>query len=182
MRHVYGVVRPGHPTRIRGIDGASVEVVACGPVAAAVSDLERELAPEDAHAHLDVLIGLLDDGPVLPVRFGTAAPDDDAVRAEVLAPSAQLAPRLDALDGMVELHVDAPDGVDLTALRALSADVADRAGGGCAYLVRRDDLARFDRAVDRLGEPLIRYVGPLPPAHFVEARADSFTASEGWGF
>src|SRR3954447_10501315 len=39
---------------------------------------------EDARAHLQVLIGLLEAGPVLPLRMGTVAPGEEAVRSEVL--------------------------------------------------------------------------------------------------
>jgi hypothetical protein len=182
MRHVYGLVRPGHPGRICGIDDMPVEIVSQGSLAAAVSTVERDLAPADAETHLDVLVALLANGPVLPVRFGTLAADDTAVRDDVLAPCEPLATRLDELDGMVELHVDASPGVDVTPLRSLSADVAARGERKWAFLVRRDDLERFDGAVDRLGDSGVRYVGPLPPSHFVEARTDAFTASEGWGF
>ena len=48
------------------------------------------LAVSETAAHLDVLTPLVADGPVIPMRFGTLAPDDDAVREEVLRPSQQL--------------------------------------------------------------------------------------------
>lgn len=115
MLYVYGITRSG-----RGQPDAAglgrpprpVRLIESGPVAAAVSELPEDYLVEeaDARAHLHVLIGLLADGPVLPVRLGTLAPDADIVRSEVLDSAApELVARLDAVDGLVELHVDADD-------------------------------------------------------------------------
>jgi hypothetical protein len=90
----------------------TVTLVESGPIAAAVTELPDgyELIEEDARAHLNVLIDLLKHGPVLPVRLGTAAPDDSSVRTELLDPvRGDMVHRLDALDGLVELHIDADD-------------------------------------------------------------------------
>ena len=115
MLYVYGVVRAGQPSPdVTGVGSPAgdVRLVESGPLAAAVSELPDDIAlqDEDARAHLRVLIRLLDDGPVIPLRMGTVAPDDDVVRAEVLdAVRDEMAARLAALDGLVELHVDADD-------------------------------------------------------------------------
>src|SRR5262249_41448741 len=116
MRYVYGVVRSAHRARGElygvGRPPAAVRLVSAGPLIAAVSDVEDGFVVEeaDARAHVHVLIALLGGGPVIPLRLGTVAPDDDAVRAEVLdAARDELARALDALDGLVELHVDADD-------------------------------------------------------------------------
>jgi hypothetical protein len=115
MLYVYGVTRAGRGQP--SVDGlgapaARVELIESGPIAAAVSELPDgyELHDEDAHAHLHVLTELLDEGPVLPVRMGTVAPNPDVVRSEVLDISqAELVAKLDSVDGFVELHVDADD-------------------------------------------------------------------------
>ena len=69
---------------------------------------DRELTAEDAAPHLDLLVALARRRrPVLPVPFGTTAPDDDAVREEVLTPAAdQLEQQLDAIADLVEVRLD----------------------------------------------------------------------------
>lgn len=108
---VLGVVRRGHPapTSGRGESPLGVRMVDSGDLAAAVVDIDDEgtLDQQDAPVHLDLLILLLRDGPVLPLSFGTVAPDEHAVRAEVLDAAADdLLQRLDAVDGFVEARLD----------------------------------------------------------------------------
>jgi len=92
---VHGVVRAGHP-----VTAARVRLVDWQDLAAVVSDD----AP-DPLAHLEMLSALVPAGPVVPLRFGTTAVDDDAVRDDVLARSApRLRVLLDRLDGAVEVH------------------------------------------------------------------------------
>ena len=81
---VYGLVRSEHSEPPTG-----VRLVRSGPIAAAVSDIaDTELHETEALGYLDVLSALLRDGPVLPARFGTVAPDEAAVREEILDPDA----------------------------------------------------------------------------------------------
>ena len=125
---LYGVVRDDHPLPDPpplglGDPPERVRLVRHPPVAAAVSPVTDpvRITDEDAERHLDVLLGLLADGPVIPLRLGSVAPDEDAVRAEVLGEAAgDLRRRLDALDGLVEVHVDA-DEEEMTAIRAVIA-------------------------------------------------------------
>lgn len=195
MRFVYGVVRAGHPEpQLAGVAGAPVELVRSGDLAAAVSDSPEGLVlhDEDAFVQLDVLIGLLADGPVLPVRFGTVVEDDEAVCADVLG-DPSLAGALESLADVVELHVDAAAGGDrvLTALRPIAVDAVAR-GSGWAFLVRRADVEAFDKAVAEVGAELpeaqLSYVGPLPPAHFTGAQEggaaepDAFSGDGRWGW
>jgi len=105
-----GVVRRDHPpVSGRGKDRLGVRLVESGDLAAAVTELDEgtQLQEEDATRHLDLLILLLRDGPVLPLAFGTVAPDDEAVRTEVLDPAADdLTARLNAVDGFVEARLE----------------------------------------------------------------------------
>jgi hypothetical protein len=109
---VIGVTRRGHPPigSGRGKGGAfDVRLVESGDLAAAVTEIDdpEALTEEDAGLHLDTLVLLLADGPVLPLAFGTVSPDEDAVRAEVLdAVAGDLAERLDAVDGLVETRLE----------------------------------------------------------------------------
>jgi hypothetical protein len=251
--YVYGVTRAGRgepDVKGMGSPPADVTLVESGPIAAAVSEIPENLAvqEEDARAHLQVLIDLLDEGPVLPLRMGTVSPDADAVRAELLDPSRSgFESRLDALEGTVELHVDADDdesaavaeiaraaqlqpsargdlqaSLDLGheiaellvdrrrqlaeeivgqlrpfALRDVPRSIIKSAEDPVlrwAFLVRRDDLEQFDEAVISVREThptcAVRYVGPLPPSHFVDWETesetpddtDSFAGNAGWGW
>lgn len=93
---MHGVVRAGRSCAAR--------LVTWQDLAAVVSDW-RAPTQQDALAHLTMLSELVTTGPVVPVRFGTTAEDEDAVRAEVLAAAApRLRAHLDRLDGLVEVH------------------------------------------------------------------------------
>lgn len=108
---VFGVVRRDHPSPSSGSgkDNLGVRLVESGDLAAAVGEVAEgaELHEEDATRHLDLLILLLRDGPVLPLAFGTVSPDEESVRSEVLDPAAEdLVRRLDAVDGFVEARLE----------------------------------------------------------------------------
>ncbi len=254
MFYVYGVVRARDEADLDlegvGNPPAEVQLVTSGPIAAAVSTIPEDLVIDEAsaRAHLQVLIGLLDHGPVIPVRMGTIGDDENAVRAEVLdAAAAELVQRLDTIDGLVELHVDADDdeseaiaavaaaaprptfqALDLDSriavgeqvasllishrqnladailqrLRPLSVRDAPRSVINSAedpvlrwaFLVGADDISGFDEMVMEIQADYpslsIRYVGPLPAAHFVDwdmsmmtqEYTDSFTGSGKWGW
>jgi hypothetical protein len=131
MLYVYGIVRAGHPQPNKdgvGSPPGIVRLVESGPLAAAVTELPDsfDVREEDARAHLHVLIDLLKHGAVLPLRMGTVAPNAEAVRAEVLdvAPD-DLVRRLDALAGLVEVHVDADDD-ETEALAAVARRLGPR--------------------------------------------------------
>lgn len=131
---LYGIVRAGHPLPDPGADAgaalgighprAPLRLVRSGPLAAVVSGTEDigELGEQEAIRHLEILQRLLVDGPVLPVRLGTVAPDDDAVRTEVLEPVRDGLPeQLDAIDGLVELHVDVEEAEQTELAEAVAA-------------------------------------------------------------
>jgi hypothetical protein len=110
---------------VRVPDGLRPRAVTAGAVAAVVSPApDRELAPEDAAPHLDLLVAVVAAGlPVLPVAFGTVAPDDDAVRDEVLAAESDvLERRLDAVADVVELRLDLAFDTDASVAAARAAD------------------------------------------------------------
>jgi len=106
---VHGVLRDADRDAVDRVDAGSLRprVVTAGALAAVVSDApDRELGPDDAVAHLDLLVALVTEGPVLPVVFGTAVNDDTAVIDEVLGAQAdELARRLAAVVDVVELRL-----------------------------------------------------------------------------
>lgn len=146
MLYLYGVVREGQPApKVKGVGEppGDVSLIESGPLAAAATELpdDFEIQDSDAERHLEVLITLLGDGPVVPLRMGTVAPDESAVRAEVLdAAQAEMVERLDALDGLVELHVDADDD-EMEAVASV-ARAAGLAPDPAADMSARLDLGR----------------------------------------
>jgi hypothetical protein len=119
---VHGLLRAGDSALIDSVAGeAHPHAVAAGPLAAAVTEApEHALTEDDAVRHLDLLTALVADVPVLPLPLGTSAPDEDAVREEVLTPLAdQLTQRLAAVADLVELRLTLTFDTD-----AVVADVA----------------------------------------------------------
>ena len=138
---VHGVVRSGDSAVLDRLPGPVRSVSAAG-LAAVISDApDRDLVGDDAIDHLDLLVATVREVPVLPFAFGTAAPDEAAVREEVLAPEADaLTRRLDAVADVVELRLDLAFDTDASVAAITSGDpdvqrLADRArlpGAGLA--------------------------------------------------
>jgi hypothetical protein len=120
---VHGLFREQDRAVLDRLDAGAVHprAVAAGTLAAAVSDApDHALTADDAVDHLDLLVALAADVPVLPLPLGTTAPDDDAVREEMLTPAAdQLEQQLAAAAGLVEVRVDLDFDAD-----ALVAEIA----------------------------------------------------------
>ncbi|MBN6038976.1 GvpL/GvpF family gas vesicle protein [Amycolatopsis sp. 195334CR] len=167
--NLHGVVRAGHPTDRRLVVRAELAVV--------VTEAEP-----DALRHLEILSGLVPHGPVVPLRFGTTAVDEEVVRTEVLARSAHsLRGHLDRLDGVAELHAYLRFDED-TALRAVheenpglrlgdGPDLAARirAGERIAHLLVAWRRARADTLLAPVSA-LARAEAPLPDAEPTEDR------------
>ncbi|MFE4669736.1 GvpL/GvpF family gas vesicle protein [Streptomyces sp. NPDC056716] len=143
--YVYGITARSHPALPEGLGGVGdpprpVRALTEGDLTAVVSDAPEGLRPKrrDLLAHQSVLGETGAAGCVLPMRFGSVAPDDSTV-VEVLAERADhFAERLDALDGRTEINVKAThveDAVlhrvlaDSPELRAL-AEAGRQHGGG----------------------------------------------------
>ncbi|NJC68329.1 GvpL/GvpF family gas vesicle protein [Planosporangium thailandense] len=189
---VYGLVRSGHPDP-QGLAGAgeppaTVRLVRSGPVAAAVSDVaDVELGDAEAVGYLDVLVGLLRDGPVLPVRFGTVAPDEDAVRTEIVDPERDLlADRLDALDGLVEVRLDVRVDEEAGIRRVVAESpqlrrLVDRARTGGALDARIGLGEEISRALDAhrgvLADRVVQMLADLAVSHAVRLPDDVTLAS-----
>ncbi|HEX8106331.1 MAG TPA: GvpL/GvpF family gas vesicle protein [Kofleriaceae bacterium] len=172
---VCGVVRSGHPVPL-GTPApddaiASVRFVHAGGLAAVVRDLPDDAVPgeDDASRHVDALIALLRGGPVLPIRFGTLAPDEDAVRELLEGAGDELARRLDALDGLVEvrLQIDGDLDAELQALVEASPALARVRPERLDDRVRRGEQisARLAERRDELGEQVLARLQRLAVAH-----------------
>ena len=153
---VHGLLREHDSAVLERIDTGSVHprMVAANGLAAAVSEApEHGLTADDAVAHLDLLVALAADVPVLPLPLGTTAPDDDAVREEVLTPAAdQLEHQLAAVADLVEVRLDLAFDTD-----AVVADIAH----GDPEIARLRDRSRAPGPGSPSGWPSAR---PWPPA------------------
>ncbi|MEU7576967.1 GvpL/GvpF family gas vesicle protein [Streptomyces sp. NPDC041068] len=112
--YIYGIASSSHPALPDGMEGIGrpacvVRVLKQGELAAIVSDAPDDLKPKrrDLLAHQNVLTEAGAAGAVLPMRFGSLAPDDEAVATVLGERADHYEERLRALDGKVEYNVKA---------------------------------------------------------------------------
>ncbi|MFE0366499.1 MULTISPECIES: GvpL/GvpF family gas vesicle protein [Streptomyces] len=112
--YVYGITAARHPALPEGTGGVGdppreVRILKEGDLAAVVSDAPEGLRPKrrELLAHQNVLSEIGADGCVLPMRFGSVAPDDKAVTGVLAERAEHYAERLGALDGRVEYNIKA---------------------------------------------------------------------------
>lgn len=109
--YVYGVVPAGSPgvEGLTGVDGAGIELVPHGAVAAVVGVIRVERPPgrrADLVAHHEVLDALAARGPVVPVRFGSVMRDRQEVVELLLAQDEdRLAGLLEELTGRSQFNL-----------------------------------------------------------------------------
>ncbi|TRV81102.1 GvpL/GvpF family gas vesicle protein [Streptomyces sp. 130] len=126
--YVYAITRAETPLPdgLGGVGGppARLRTVRRGRLAAVVSDAPPDLRARrrDLLAHQDLLLRLMDEGPVLPMRFGMVAPGQDAVERQLAAGEDGHVAALERLAGCHEINVKA-----LAAEDALAEVVAEDA-------------------------------------------------------
>lgn len=144
--YVYGIVDAAPdrvPDGLAGLDDAPVELVSHDGLAAAVATIAVERPPgrrAELMAHSHVLDGLAEDGPVVPVQFGSVMPDPEAVVAEVLGPQYdRWSALLEALRGRRQFNLRGTyheaavlqevvaDNPEIAALRARTRDLPEDA-------------------------------------------------------
>jgi gas vesicle protein GvpL/GvpF len=131
-----------------------------GALAAVVADHEApEPTPEALRRHETVVEGLMGDGPLLPMRFGSVTDD---VAGLLAAREEELLAALERVRGAVELGV-----------RGTGHMPAD----GTGYLMRRVAAARAHEPLAALARASVRRSHPHVGAYLVdEAAVDGFTA------
>jgi hypothetical protein len=108
---VYAVVPSdrGVPDGVAGVDGAAIELVSFGSVAAVVSAMSADRPPvrrADLTAYSAVIEALAADGPVAPMRFGTVVSNHDVLVQDLLAPRADgLVRQLAEVEGRRQYHL-----------------------------------------------------------------------------
>ncbi|MGW5366667.1 GvpL/GvpF family gas vesicle protein [Actinopolymorpha pittospori] len=185
---LHGVVRQDHPFVASGVpDELDVELVEQDGLAVIVRDLpdDTQLTEDDGVSFLDVLVGAVQGGPVLPLRFGTVAPDADSVRSEVLGPPAgdDLSARMDAIAELVELRITFTLNED-TLQTLFDEDPQLRAaasrGGPSADMSERVELGRLvaERLAARRSHLVAEWVATFDD--LVEEANTLSSSDEGW--
>ena len=112
--YVYGIAADSHPSLPEGRRGVGdparpVRILKEAGLAAIVSDAPEGLRPQrnDLLAHQDVVAEACVGGTILPMRFGSVAPDDAAVTAVLAMRVEHYEERLAALAHKVEYNVQA---------------------------------------------------------------------------
>jgi hypothetical protein len=214
--YVYGLTGPAagrEPrVRVRGIEDGPVQVLGEGDLRVVVTPVSEdvhhlaEADPHDALAtvqrHDEVLVELVRDRSVMPVRFGTVLPDDEAL-ADVLADPdgrlrAALAHVADAQEWVVSVTVPDEEVEDAEGTEGLSpghAFFARRRQSAEARTRARTDAVTAARELDEQLQALARDMRPLdlPDAETIArgaylvprgsrdpflARLSAFTAAE----
>lgn len=176
--YVYAVVDADapDPRDLTGVAEAPIWLVREGGLAVAVSDAPDSLVGRrrELLAHSATVEALWSTGTVLPMRFGMVAPDEAALRRDVLAdPDGRLSRRLEALEDRAEITVKVWHQEDAVLREVLADDraIADlqaraRRSGAYADQVRlgeRVAAAVADRAA-RDADRLLRDLAPLADA------------------
>ncbi|MEV7861899.1 GvpL/GvpF family gas vesicle protein [Streptomyces hirsutus] len=153
--YVYGIIASTHPAvpeHLSGVGEGPLRVLKAGDLAAVVSDAPEGLRPKrrELLAHQNVLGEVGAEGCVLPMRFGSVAPDDNAVTDVLTERAEHYKERLRALDGRVEYNVKANhvEEAVLHHVMAVNPEVralaeANRKAGGGSY----DDKIRLGEMV-----------------------------------
>ncbi|GGZ05107.1 GvpL/GvpF family gas vesicle protein [Streptomyces poonensis] len=145
--YVYGIAARSHPALPKDMGGVGtparpVRVLQEGELAAIVSDAPEDLRPKrkDLLAHQNVLSEAGAGGAVLPMRFGSVAPDDAAVTGVLAERAEHYLERLQALDGKVEYNVKASHDQEAVLHRVMSDNPelralveSNRQAGGGSY-------------------------------------------------
>jgi hypothetical protein len=107
--YVYGVLSASdpHAAGSAGVQGAEVERIECGPLAALASPVQvGELRAREIRAHWRVLEEASKEATVLPVRFGTVMESKQAVCEQFLDPNAErVTTLLRRVAGCVQLNI-----------------------------------------------------------------------------
>jgi hypothetical protein len=145
--YVYGIVASDHeplPEELKGVGDPPrpVRLLTAGGLAAVVSEAPEGLRPKrrDLMAHQTVLGEAESGGGVLPMRFGSVAPDEDSVTGVLAERADHYHERLRALGGKVEYNVKASHLEEAVLHRVLSENreiralsEANRGSGGGSY-------------------------------------------------
>ncbi|MDQ0792328.1 GvpL/GvpF family gas vesicle protein [Streptomyces sp. B1I3] len=176
--YVYAVIPTGEPlpsdaTGV-GAPPAALRLLAQGPVTAVVSDAPPQLRARrrDLLAHQDLLLRLTDRGPVLPMRFGMVAPDEDAVRSQLAGAKDDHLATLRHLSRGVEINLKALPAQDSLAVvvaeektvRRLREEVRRRPGYEASVRLGEAVATALSRRAADAGKKILRTLTPMARA------------------
>lgn len=154
-KYVYGVVHAADASssKLTGINDEPVSPVASEGLAALTSDVPDEFLEagrDELLTHSRVLEQALENGTVLPMRFGVVLPDEKSVRDELLAPhSEELEAQLRDMDGKVEINLKVLHDEEII-LREALAEIPEAAELRQSIQGKPEDATYYERI--RLGE------------------------------
>lgn len=160
-KYLYAIIEGPPPEVIHapgiGGRGDAVHTIAVGRLAAVVSDapmIEYDNSRRNMMAHTKVLEEVMASGPLLPVRFGTVATDEEAIATKVLTERrAELGERLEQVRGRVELGLKASWREEVIFAEILAENPAIRRLRD-ALVGRPPEKAHFERI--QLGERIAK--------------------------
>ncbi|HSF26633.1 MAG TPA: GvpL/GvpF family gas vesicle protein [Actinomycetes bacterium] len=165
---VHAIIR-AEDGQLAGLAQHGARVVADDVVAAVVSDVAGEIDERDAAPHLELLSALAETIPALPVSFATVAPDDEAVRRELLRPAGEVLRRqvesvADLIEVRLRVHFDEQTSLRAVVaedeqLRRLSQASRAEAPGGSALLTLGEQVVT--RLTDRHASMFWALVAPV---------------------
>lgn len=109
--YVYGIVRVGArmPSGLSGVGrpARQARLLPVGAVSAVVSDVPDDLRARrrDLVAHQQLILDVSRGGPILPMRFGTVADDEETLRRTVGQTAQTHLAALERVDGCCEMNV-----------------------------------------------------------------------------
>ncbi|MFC6066864.1 GvpL/GvpF family gas vesicle protein [Streptomyces ochraceiscleroticus] len=182
--YVYAVIRSGQPlpanTPAVGGPPAVPRILREGAIAAVVSDAPPQLRARrrDLLAHQELLLALSEDGPVLPMRFGVVAPDEQTLRGQLAEARTRHLATLEQLTGRVEFNVKAVAAQNALAalvredpeIRKLRDDARHRPGYAADLRLGEAVAAALARRAAEAGTRVVRELTAL--AHAVVAGPD----------
>ncbi|MFE0171028.1 GvpL/GvpF family gas vesicle protein [Streptomyces sp. NPDC059002] len=182
--YIYGIASSSHPGLPEGMEGIgeparAVRVLKQGELAAIVGDAPDDLKPRrrDLLAHQNVLSEAGAAGAVLPMRFGSLAPDDESV-VTVLADRAEhYEERLRTLDGKVEYNVKATHDEQAVLHQVLAENPELRA---LAVAGQRQGGGSYEQKL-QLGEMVTNAVRAREASDAIEVRRALEPAAEAVG-
>lgn len=165
MLYVYGLISAaGAAPAAMGIDSQPVKLIELGGLCLAVSHMPAhvEPTPDRLAQHHRVLLSLLEQGSVVPFRFGSVFRDEEELCSRLAPQMEGLAAKLAHVEGCVEvgvkLPVEAPELSPHLSHRRSVATPPDGIGTGTAYLLGKKRLLMVEeRAAEqatRLGAEL----------------------------
>ena len=184
--YVYAITRTGDPLPANavGVGGppAPLRLIGPGQVTAVVSDAPARLRAKrrDLLAHQDLLMLLADRGPVLPMRFGMVAPDEETVLGQLAGSEPAYLATLRHLSHRVEINLKALPAQDALAavvaqdgtVRRLRDEARRRPGYETSVRLGEAVAKALSRRAAEAGKtivhklrPMARAVAPGPEVH-----------------